>query len=414
MFIKNIRFLYTYLYMELIEKLSDNLICNWTITKPQIKLKKNNIISITFFLRKDASNTSNLKYINGIKYVIANFEIIKLYRLRIYFDISTRDILNNILEETNKKTRNKVELFEYSIPLLKDGEKYHIGYIGTLLRFLPLFDTLIHKTDKCFILDIDNIIHDYTNNIIDMCNKKKINVFYRSRNGYSLSNRILCMSDNIIIENPIIASLIYQSKINIPYKILSTFFEDIYIKNNNSILKDCNLNKYEYGVDEIFINKYYLNYIYNNNIYIAKVLFFYYNIYNTIIIYFGLIKTIMDLNYYINFLNLFFNLLKIKFKINNIQKHLKIKLLINKIKQNIKINKTEIDDKLNILLKNNTSVKEIVLKFLLDYNDNDNDNFKLLIKFIYNDIYYIDNTKILMIPLLKNKNNIKKIYIDLI
>jgi hypothetical protein len=399
--------------MELTEKLSDNLICNWIITKPRIKLKKNNIISIAFFLRKDTDNTANLKYINGIKYIISNFETIKLYRLRIYFDISARDILYNILEETNKKTRDKVELFEYSIPLLKDGEIYHVGYIGTLLRFLPLFDTPIHKTDKCFILDIDNSIYNFTKKITDICNKKKINVFYRSRNGYSLSNRILCMSDNIIIENPIIASLIYQSKINIPYKILSTFFEDIYIKNNNSILKDCNINKYEYGVDEIFINKYYLNYIYNNNIYIAKVLFFYYNIYNTIIAYFGLIKTIKDLNYYINFLNLFFNLLKINVKINNIQKHLKINFLINKIKQNIKYNKTEIEAKLNILLKNDTSVKENILKFLLDYNDNNSNNFKLFIKFIYNDICYINNTKILMVPLLKNKNNIKKIYINL-
>jgi hypothetical protein len=65
------------------------------------------------------------------------------------------------------------------------------------------------------ILDIDNIIRPIYKKIIDTCDKKKIKVCYRSSYGYSLRDRVLCLSDKIIIDYPIIASFIYKYDINI-------------------------------------------------------------------------------------------------------------------------------------------------------------------------------------------------------
>ena len=140
-----------YKYKKIQEKLSDNIICNWSILKKN-KIKKNNIISVCFFFIK--GNTKNDKYINGIKHIIENFKLFKTFILRIYFDESVKEMLHNILDSiaiNDPKILNKIELFHYDIPFMREDDNYHKPYIGTLLRFLVLFNNPIHKTNKCLI-----------------------------------------------------------------------------------------------------------------------------------------------------------------------------------------------------------------------------------------------------------------------
>lgn len=390
--------------IKISENISDNIKCNWTIIKKN-SLQKYNIISVCFFFIKNKVN--NDKYINGIIHVIENFQLFKTFLLRIYFDTSVKKILFDILNNIDIHIINKIELFQYDIPLMKDGN-YHQGYIGTLIRFMPLFNTLIHKTDKCIVLDIDNTITNIYNEIIDYSFLKNISICYRSRYGYSLKDRLLCLKDEIIIDYPIIASFIYKSGIEIPYFLLSDFLETIYFKNNYNLLSECKIGKYDYGVDEIFINKYFLNYIYNNNIQFSPIIFNYYQIYGLLSNYLSLIKDNEELNYYTKFLNIFFKLLKINIKIN-INSYTKLKNLKYKINTIIKNNQIIIKDKINNLLVDNNNlirVKNVLMKL---YKNKYTTNFNLFIKFILQNLDNVKNDKILVVKIYKN--NLKKNYL---
>jgi len=420
---------YDYLFLE--EKLSDNILCKWSIIKNNKPNKNYNIISVCFFLLEGKKD--NDKYINGIKNVIENFNLFKKYVLRIYFDISVKHIIYDILENTDINISKKIELFEYNIPFFKDNEFYHKGYIGTLIRFLPLFDNIIHKVNKCLVLDIDNILTPIYEKIIYNCDIKKINICYRTRYGYSLKDRILCLFDKIIIDYPIIASFIYKSNIDIPYFLLSNFFESIFYKKNDNLIKKCSIKNYEYGIDEIFINKIFLNYVYNNNICFSPIIFNYYQISTIISNYLIFINNINDLNKYIDFLNNFFKLLNIKiyFKKYNSGKIKNIKYIINNI---IRKNYNEITLKINLLFHKKKILNDII-KFISNIINNFNNNYKnvyfplqdlknsnksqlcfdsfiylLSLKYILYNLIDVRNDKILI--LIFSKNNIEKYYIN--
>jgi hypothetical protein len=398
-----------YTYKNIKENLSNNINCEWSIIKKSKLKKKYNIISVSFFLIKNKVN--NNKYINGIKHIIENFYLYKTYILRIYFDISVRKILEDLLDTIYIKNKSlkilkNIELFEYNIPLLKDGPNNHIGYIGTIIRFLPLFDNSIHKSDKCVILDIDNIIKMKDINVIDFCEKNNVNVCYRTRFGYSLDKRIYCLSDKIILDYPIIASFIHKSNIDIPYNILSDFLENTFLNNHNKILDKCNLKSNDYGIDEIFINKYFLNYIYKNNIVFAPIIFNYYNIYSTLTNYIQLINNIEEIDEYIIFINMFFKILHINLKIKY-NKYLKIKKIKMYVFYNIKNNYKEINNKLNMLFDNEKDlnfIKNILLNKIKIFNNKT--KFYLLLKNIYQNLNIVKKDKILIHPIQKNYNKI--------
>jgi hypothetical protein len=398
------------------EKLSEHIICDWKITnKIKISPSKYNIISVCFFLIK--GKTENDKYIKGITEIIQDFMILETYKLRIYFDESVKEILLNILRSVNKRILDNIEFFQYNIEFMKEDQIYHNGYIGTLIRFLPLFDNKIHKVDKCIVLDIDNKITNVYKKVIDNCDKNNINVCYRSRYGYSLKDRLLCLSDKIIYDYPIIASFIYKSYVDIPSTLLSDFFENIFYKNDNIIIKRCNLKKYDYGVDEVFINKYFLNYIYNR-ITFAPVIFNYYNIFQSILSYIFVIKSLDEINKFIYFMNIFFILLNINIKFNN-YKNGNIKKIKYKINSILRKNNTIINNKINELFYNN-KISEVIDQInLLKQEQLEKQNkrknnkkeifFDIFLNSIINNLNNVKNDKILLVKI--SKNSIKKIYI---
>jgi hypothetical protein len=245
--------------MNINQHLSKSIICSWNIKKNKEPNNNYNILSCVFFLKKESYKNINI-YKNGIIDIINNFnKILPNFRLRIYYDESVLEILNNIL---NKKNLDNIELYKYNIDFFRD-DIYHKGVIGTFIRFLPLFDLEYHKVDKCLVIDIDNKLYNLHRRIINYFDINNIKFAYKSRFCYSFNKRT---SKN---KYPIIASLIYQS-IQMPYKILSNFLEKIYIDNNSKIINyinKCNIsNIYEYGIDEFFLNKYYIKHMNKLNI----------------------------------------------------------------------------------------------------------------------------------------------------
>jgi len=370
------------------QKLSKNINCLFKIQK-ELEPKTNyNIISCVFFIKKELYKDLNI-YIDGLTHIIQN--ILPTFRLRIYYDSSVKEILNKILNNFIN-----IELYEYRIQLLSDGI-YHKGVIGTFMRFLPLFNLEYHKVDKCIIFDIDNKINNFYNDILKYFYENEIKIAYRSRFCY-LNKRVLCTKNKY----PLIASFIYQS-IQLPLKIFSKFFEKLYIENDVKIIKKINKcgikNIYEYGIDEFFLNKYYIKYLKKKNISFILVL------YNHIDIISGLKKF---LKYYCND-KLY---LIIKSIIINFLKLIKIDIdfdntnILELLDQNKKLFESKLYNKFKYY-----NINDLKQYILFEINNNNNNKIKLLLDCILNN-FNIDVNKINLAEI-KN-DTIKYIHLDIL
>lgn len=251
------------------EYISKNIFIDWKITKSDTKSDK--IISCVFFLKEKLSKDID-KYLKNLKALINLINYIDNYKLRIYHDFSTVKIINemiNITPEYKKNLENKLELYEYDIPFFRDENPlYHKGTIGTLFRYLCFFDYDLHKTKTSLVVDIDNDPKIITNSFLNFLESKS-NFAYRFRYMYGIKDRIICNLEDNVYQFSVIGSFVFN-QYNFSKDLFSNFLEDVYINKNNSILKmliNCKIENYfGYGIDEIFLNKILLVYLYQNKI----------------------------------------------------------------------------------------------------------------------------------------------------
>jgi len=208
------------------------------------------------------------KYNDGIKTIIKKNKKNKLFTtIRIYCDYSS-------IKQVEPFLRNKfVEIYYYFIPnFFNQTSLVHHGFFGTLMRYLPLFKLTKHNEGEwntTIILDIDTIFKDEPPIMKYFINKKKTpNLLFWNTNCKYLSPRLI-WSNTTPPYFTVMSGLIMQKRPQ-DFKIFSDFL-------NNCLLKDCpsyekmlklylqtNLNKrilkgkLEYGVDEYFINNFFL------------------------------------------------------------------------------------------------------------------------------------------------------------
>jgi hypothetical protein len=367
------------------QHLSKSIICSWKITKnPDPPKGKYNIVSCVFF-RKYESYKDISRYVDGLTNIINKFnKLLPSFRLRIYHDYSSLEIIKNILKESNILDE-LIELYEYDIPFFKEerDKTYHMGTIGSFIRYLPLFNIDYHKVDRCLIHDIDNDFKDYTKNVIKFCDDNKLPFSYRSRFCYN-DIRITCTNDDTLSQFPIISSFVYQT-ISTPYNILSDFIEDLYINNDivlMKLIKDCKIiSMYEYGIDEIFINSIYVKYFYKNKIKIAPILFNHVNILKGLTNYFDYIETTTDLAIYWKFVCEFFEIIDIKLDNKLQDKNVLVKILED--------DEPRLKKRINMIFYSKSLINKVRL-FIENKKDIKLYKFNLLLRCILNFLKYID------------------------
>lgn len=349
------------------EKIIKNIKCNWNIIKYTKEPDNNyNIISVVFFKKKELYKSFD-KYINGLSNIIKSFsKVLKNYRLRIYYDDSVQEYINDILKNVPEIIKNNIELYKYDIPFFKD-DIYHKGVIGTLIRFIPLYDFKLHKVDTCIVFDIDNKIINYYKNIIDFYIQNDIKFGYRSRFCYGIEERISCNKENKYNNKyAIIASFIYQS-MTLSRKIFKTFMKKLFIKTNSSILnlvENCHIkNKYEYGIDEIFLNHIHIKFFYVNQIKISIIVFNHSDIMVGLYDFINYIKTDNELLMYINFCKNIFSIIGFNYISKNIIKTNDINKSKNNFIKLLDDNEDDLNTKFK-LLYNNVNKKKKLIKIL--------------------------------------------------
>ena len=383
--------------LEITEKLSKNLSCFWKINRVYKPNNNYNIISVCFFFKHNAYKSRKI-YINGINNIIKRFTIVlRNFKLRIYHDNTTAAIINELINKMPFEIKNKIETFEYDIPFFRDpmNKEYHVGTIGTIIRFLPLYDNKLHKVNTCIIFDIDNYMHMYYQYLYNY-QRNNVGFYYRCRFCYTMIERILCNPDKRMMQYPIIASYIYQS-IQLPYSLLEDFFEDLYFKKDKSLINDMKLckikNEFEYGIDEYYMNTIHLKYFYDNHLNIAPIYNNYYDILSGLNMMITNIDSNEDVTIYLKFIKKFFSFIEDDIILeSNISKNLASGNL-DAIKEDFDLfvlNNVNLEKKINALYTNKTKIEEII-NFLSDAKENIKlKNINVLIDCIINNFNYID------------------------
>lgn len=252
--------------------------------------KGKNLVSLSYFLLRDVDEVYSFSrgktlenyqknhiekirtYNQGIKKILkrckkSHFNI----TVRIYCDITTINILEQFLDLHN------IELYCYFIPKFFEEKRLcHAGFFGTLMRYLPLFEHKYHNEGEwntVTISDIDTQFYTEYNLMTYFIKHPRLpNILYKNRGCYYVTPRVLHQNANIP-EISVISSFISQRKPK-NLQILINFLNECILNESPKYKKL--LNKYlpfdlskkflkgrlEYGVDEYFMNIYYIKYAY--------------------------------------------------------------------------------------------------------------------------------------------------------
>lgn len=257
-----------------------------TSPKPEFR----NIFTATYFKMYRPPTDTSIQALENIKnYLVGLDQLIldckKFYpsnRFRIYCDHNSID---DLLAKYG--TDPYVELYKYYMPDFIDPEtRFHFGYLGTLLRFLPFFDLPLHTADTVVCLDIDDTMNFQLRRMINDCIRlragtTKLNFAFRSAYCYSLMPRVSSSA-----KYSLIASFIFMNKrvgpgFTLPTAtLLDPFFRDCLLRNtcpdyrawldthpNSDIHKHHDhFQQFPYGVDEYFMNNRVLDYFRANQL----------------------------------------------------------------------------------------------------------------------------------------------------
>lgn len=265
-----------------------------TYNQGQLPNSKNyKVISMCYFIIENSTALQkSKKYLKGMQNLINTVKkTLPDYKIRIYCDKPAFAKLNNYL------TDKKVEIFVFNIPVFysnpNSNEGYHKGYIGTLLRYFPAFDILEHKVDTMVSVDIDNALTPELQKLIKYklpninmvvyshtCYHVGVRFENMGRLDYSMIGNLICVNtkkicfpkyllDEFLNDYLLHSNLHYDTyiKLFLNYKYKPEFeIPQIENKKDEQHIKDINIAKFVYGVDEYFLNNQIRRYLMLNNI----------------------------------------------------------------------------------------------------------------------------------------------------
>jgi hypothetical protein len=253
-----------------------NNMCKFTPLFDIDYTKKKNIICISLFKMSNSGYKNFDEYINGLENLCQKINLKDInFSIRLFIDNS----IFNDKKLLQKLQKLKLEIVIYScINYLVDTE-HHYGTFGTFIRFFPMFDFPNNDANLVIVqdADFDDFCESMLNKMITLINKLDLdnnNLFYVLKITNIINSITPCrLYKNVILGYSLAVSLLGINKIN--YQVLFDFIESI---KNNKIYTDNrlkekkylnqykNIDKFNYGLDEYFINNNLIEYIINNKL----------------------------------------------------------------------------------------------------------------------------------------------------
>lgn len=185
-------------------------------------------------------------------------KLLKGFELRVYTDDSGQEFVLDVA-----KDQDHVSVHHYDCPEFKEGNG-HTGTFGTLVRFLPLFETGL---DIVWITDIDIPLYMLDPSILTKMKSLKRDFYV---------NTFFCHQRkpwNIGVKYPIVAYKIISFK-TFPRQILTRFitkltngdYADVIDRLNDYNERKTPNKKFPYGMDEYFINNVFYKYLKSHDV----------------------------------------------------------------------------------------------------------------------------------------------------
>jgi hypothetical protein len=226
-----------------------------TILKQGTSSKK--VLSCSFFTMADAYRKVE-QYERNLQKFLQQKKVLKGFETRIYTDDSGKEFA---LKAAKNDPTVSVYHFNYSPLREKIG---HIGTFGTLIRFLPLFESGL---ETVWVSDID-IPDSYLDPSYITCMKtKNVNFAYHS---YTCYDKKVYKQPYTIVANKMISFITFPKQLFTkfinqlvhPTKLLQ---EKIDILNEAMKKRKKPYSKIPYGIDELFLNTIIYNYLIDHN-----------------------------------------------------------------------------------------------------------------------------------------------------
>lgn len=266
----------------------ENSICNFTpLFNIDYNVKKH-LIACSMFKMYNRGYKNFDIYIEGLRHLYKSIEQNNLkfrnkYHLRLFIDDSVfRD--KHLMKGLRKMP--KIELVLYHCPdyLDKNDSGYHVGLLGTLIRFFPMFNFKNNDAETIIISDIDtmsDLVKQMT--IVQVIqDERKIDGLYLLKIGnlgknakfnypslYKNKINVYSFAPSVISFKKINKSVIidFIKDIKKTKKFYSYYYElQKNEKTEDAIKKYQNMESFIYGIDEYFINKTLIEYVIDNRI----------------------------------------------------------------------------------------------------------------------------------------------------
>lgn len=208
--------------------------------------RKIDIVSASFFKMNKYYKNFQI-YVTGLKTLVEFIDKnTRGFIMRIFID-------DNIMEDKQimkiLKSSTKVQIILFDCPKYKKGN-FHIGLFPTLVRFFPMFDFENNDAGHVIITDIDNLHKNSRLYELDTIMKTKNKRFMGNA---SIHESLAKQRIPYIMASFVGSGMKYDKEMILDYILNTDKYSAKGRYSNSSKIKD-NTTKYEYGIDEIFLN----------------------------------------------------------------------------------------------------------------------------------------------------------------
>jgi len=206
------------------------------------------IISVCFFKMENKYKNFDV-YIDGLKWWIKYLNDTKTnYFLRLFIDSNIYND-NQLMDLITSCDKIQPVLFE-CINYIENG--YHFGTFGTLVRYFPFFNFPNNDANNVIIAELDMYYDTIDKLNLVMENDMENKICVNGRNQFFMDGK------NEIMIPYILGGLMYMGNIKHDYNIIINFI--LNAPNINDLgMYDKRNNPFDYGTDELFLNKYFMN-----------------------------------------------------------------------------------------------------------------------------------------------------------
>ena len=250
----------------------ENTVCSFTVLNNPSR-KYANTVNLVFFRAIPLSKTFET-YVDGLKNWKKYVKLFPESQLQIFIDeyVSQQPEIMNIMYSLNAR------IYKFECPEYLRENMFHVGLFPTMVRFYPMFDINKKPMRIAHIQELEPAEDTlYKIKLMEKASRMtlpfKVSLIYSTSRIFEKLPAKLPTFENDIQYGWLLAGRLTVLE-KIPFSLFTGYLDSIingkkyfnpYVLKNNDIKEDPVREKYQFGVDEMFLNHVYLPWLIQNN-----------------------------------------------------------------------------------------------------------------------------------------------------